>query len=137
METITLYRIATPKGHGMWYNENGEPDGAIFRLCPDAKAVDVPMGYKSIHYDFGKLWYSAGDSIPMMKYWFTRYDAQRLVDGGFKIFEIESAEYRKLEHEILFTKEGVTSIKEISIDDIWEPEEILLTLNYSTEELYV
>lgn len=122
MKTKTLYRIATERGHGMWYNEKGEPDGAIFRLCPDAKAVDIPMGYKSIHSDFGKQWYSAGDSIPMMQYWFTRYDAERLVRGGFKIYEIQSTEYREIENEILFTKEGVTSIKEISIDEIWKPQ---------------
>lgn len=122
MKEKTLYRIANPKGHGMWYNEKGEPDGAIFRLCPDAKAVNIPMGYKSIHYDFGKKWYSAGDSIPMMKYWFTRYDAERLIAGGFKVYKIQSTEYRKLENEILFTQEGVTNIEEIRIDDIWEKE---------------
>jgi hypothetical protein len=120
MKTKTLYRIANTKGHGMWYNEKGEPDGAIFRLCPDAKAVQIPMGYKSIHSDFGKQWYSAGDSIEMMQYWFTRYDAERLIDGGFKLFKIESTEYRVLENEILFTQEGVTNIEEIPIDEVWE-----------------
>ena len=117
--TKTLYRIEKPEGGGMWYNFKGEPEGDIFRLCPDSKAVDIPMGYKSIHYDFGKKWQSAGDSIPMMQYWFTRRDAERLLAGGFKLIEMECTEYRALEHEVLFTKDGVVSVKELSIDDIW------------------
>lgn len=122
MEQKTLYRIATEAGHGMWYDENGNPDGAIFRLCPDSKAVNIPMGYKSIHYDFGKRWYSAGDSIEMMHYWFSRYDAIRLARGGFKLYKIVSREYRQLENEVLFTKEGIVSIEEMSFDEVWKPE---------------
>jgi hypothetical protein len=134
MKQKTLYRIATDKGHGMWYDENGNPDGAIFRLCPDAKAVSIPMGYKSIHYDFNKLWYSAGDSIEMMQYWFTRYDAERLFNGGFKLYKIESTEYRILENEILFTMEGVIDMQEISIDDVWTPTDEYALLFNATEE---
>lgn len=116
----TIYRIENPQSkHGMWYNENAELDPIIQTLCPTSKSKDLPMDYNEKHRKDGKVWNSAGRSIEEMNYWFSKEDAINLCNNGFKLFEFVVTEYQELEHEILFTREGVISQKEIHIDLVW------------------
>lgn len=120
MKTKTVYRIENPKHmHGMWYDNKGEFDPIINELCPNALAKDFPMPYDEKHKKDGKEWYSAGKSIENMNEWFTREDAENLVNNGFELFEFEITEWQELEMEILFTREGVVDKKTIPIETVW------------------
>lgn len=122
MEPRTIYRIEIPHANrGMWYNENGELDKEINRLCPDSIAGNIPMPYNPKHRKDGRVWNSAGKSIENMNQWFSREDAETLVNNGFKLYEFVVTEWQELEMEILFTREGVIKQTEIPIDDVWEP----------------
>jgi len=118
--TRKIFRIEVPNGkNGMWYNEHGELEKTIHILCPNAIAKDFPMDYNPIHRKDGKVWQSAAKNVENMNQWFSREDAESLVSHGFKLIEFEVNEWNELDMEILFTREGVVSQREIPIDDVW------------------
>lgn len=116
----TIYRIENPTTmHGMWYDIEGNYRPSIFDLCPDSIAKDFPMGFDEAHKRNGKKWFSAGKSEENMRYWFSKADAQALYNNGYKLYKFVVNEYYEKEHEILFTREGVVSQVEMSIEEIW------------------
>lgn len=122
METRKVYRIEIPESKsGMWYDEHGEMDKKIHKLCPNSISSTIPMPYDELHRKDDKVWNSAGKSIENMNQWFTREDVETLVNNGFKLYEFIVTEWQELEMEILFTREGVVEQTEIPIDDVWEP----------------
>jgi hypothetical protein len=121
METRTVYRIEKPEAnHGMWYNAKGEYEPIIDTLCPDGISKDFPMDYDKKHRKDGKVWYSSGKSIENMHQWFSANDAKRLLENGFRLFIYVVSEWQEKEMEYLFTKEGVISVEEITLDKIWD-----------------
>lgn len=120
METKIVYRIENPEHmHGMWYDNNGDFDPIINKLCPNALAKEFPMPYNELQKKDGKDWYSSGKSIENMNQWFNRSDAENLLDNGFKLFKFVISEWQELEMEILFTREGVIEQDEININEVW------------------
>ena len=120
MSTLTIFRIENPTTmHGMWYDQHGNFDPAIHRLCPNSPSKDLPMPECMDHNLNGKQWYSAGKSIDNMQHWFSREDAERLVSHGFRLYQFVVSEFQVKELEVLFTREGVVSQVEISIDKVW------------------
>ena len=122
MKTKIIYRIEIPESrHGMWYNDQGEFQKTIDILCPNGIAKDFPMPLNlELHRKNGKVWNSAGDSIEQMNHWFTAEDAKSLMNQGFKLFEFEVSEFQRLEHEVLFTRDGIVKQKEIPLETIWD-----------------
>ena len=115
-----VYRIEVPNGkNGMWYNENGEYEPTIHKLCPNAIAKDFPMDYNPIHRKDGKVWQSSGKNVENLNQWFSREDAENLVNNGFILFEFEVTDYHELPMEILFTRESIINKREIPIDEVW------------------
>lgn len=108
--------------NGMWYNHKGEFSPTIHTLCPESIAKDFPMGYCEDHRRFGKIWYSAGKSKEGMKFWFSRQDAIKLIQNGFKLYEYTVNEFFEKENEILFTREGVVNSRVIDYTEIWSDE---------------
>lgn len=122
MEVKTIYRIENPEHmNGMWYNKNGIFMKNIHILCPNGIAKDFPMPLNlDLHRKDGKIWNSGGKSIENMNQWFTIEDAKSLYNNGFKLFEFEVSEYNELEMEILFTRDGILSKKEIPLEMVWK-----------------
>lgn len=121
MKTRIVYRIENLEHmHGMWYDKEGNFDPIIQDLCPDGKAKDFPMPYDEQHKIKGKEWYSAGKSIDNMNEWFSREDAERLVENGFQLYKYEVSEFQELEMECLFTREGIVDKEIIPIDEVWQ-----------------
>lgn len=122
---INIMRIENQNHHhGMWYDARGNFDPIIQDISPDAKAVDLPMGFAEIHKAGGLDWHSAGDSIEQMNHWFSREDAELLHAEGFRLYKFTVNEWQRLEHEILFTRRGIIAQDEIDIDAVWTPTEV-------------
>ena len=118
---MLIYRIENPiEMDGMWYTKEGIFRKTIHILCPNGIAKDFPMPENlALHRKDRKVWNSAGKSIDQMNYWFTPEDAMNLYNQGFKLFQFTVKEYQELEHEVLFTREGVISQQEIPLETVW------------------
>ena len=120
MNAKTVYRIENVEHmHGMWYDASGTFDPIIQGLCPNSLAKDLPMDYNPKHKMNKKDWYSAGKSVENMNYWFSRQDAETLLNNGFKLYKFVVTEFYEMEMECLFTREGVIEQTEIDIDEVW------------------
>lgn len=122
MDIRTIYRIEHPEHmNGMWYDKFGNPTKTIDTLCPYGQAKDFPMPINlDLHRFDKKVWNSAGKSIENMNMWFDPRDAVNLYQNGFKLFEFEVNEFQELEHEILFTRAGIITQKEIPLETVWK-----------------
>ena len=122
METKTIYRIEHPTDmNGMWYNKNGVFQKKIHILCPHGIAKDMPMPLNlELHRKDGDIWNSGGKSVANMNAWFAPQDAINLMNEGFKLFEFKVIKYQELEHEILFTRDGIISQREIPLETVWD-----------------
>lgn len=116
---MKTYRIENETTqHGMWYREDGSYDPFIMKLT-EGRSRDLPMGYNEIYSKHGLQWFSSGGSIEDMKLWFSDRDALELFQSGYKLFQYEAQQVQVLEHEVIFTREGVLGKTEIPLNTIW------------------
>lgn len=121
MKSKKVFRIEKPTEQaGMWYDKNGIIRNKIHIMCPDGIAKDLPMPFNAdLHRKDGLIWFSSGKSIKNMNEWFSKSDAENLINNGFKLFEFEVSIFQELKMEILFCREGVIKQKEIQLKSIW------------------
>jgi hypothetical protein len=118
--SMKIYRIENEKTmHGMWYRGDGTFDPFILRLT-EGKSKDLPMGFNERYYKERLKWYSGAGSIEDMQHWFSARDALELYQNGYKLYEFQSKQFNVVEHEIMFTREGILSKQEIPLETIWE-----------------
>lgn len=122
MELRKIYRIENPQDmDGLWYTKEGVFRKNIGILCPNGIAKDFPMPLNlELHRKDGDIWNSAGKSIENMNAWFTPMDAINLMNNGFKLFQFEVNKFQELENEILFTRAGIITQKEIPLEEVWD-----------------
>ncbi|HSW65308.1 MAG TPA: hypothetical protein VLH56_18675 [Dissulfurispiraceae bacterium] len=117
---MIVYRIENPDTmHGMWYKLDGTWAPFIFTLT-EGISRDLPMGYHPRYSAGGKKWFSAGKSKENMNQWFSARDALELSQADYKLFEFDVSEFAEEEHQVIFTREGVVSCKEIPLNFLWE-----------------
>lgn len=115
---MKIYRIENEDTmHGMWYRLDGTYDPFIMRLT-EGKSKDLPMGFDKRYHEEGK-WFSGCGSIETMRHWFSTLDAFELYRNGYRLFEFQSNRFIDEDIQVLFTREGVTSKKEIPLETIW------------------
>lgn len=116
---MKIFRIENENTmHGMWYRLDGTFDPFINRLT-EGKSKALPMGFNELFYKENLKWFSGCGSKEQMQHWFSDLDAFELFHNGYKLFEFESRQYSKEEHEVMFTREGVLSKREIPLETIW------------------
>jgi hypothetical protein len=121
VETKKIYRIEDPiTMNGMWYDKYGNFKPRIQELCPNSISKDLPMEYCEDHRRLGKKWNSAGKSIENMNRWFSKSDAENLVNNGFRLYEFVVNDWYEKDMEILFHRGAVVSQKEIPINEVWK-----------------
>lgn len=121
---MIIYRIENQKtNNGMWYDEHGNYAPRILNLT-EGIYRDLPMHYNADHRKDGKKWSSAGRSVAEMNLWFSPRDAYELMQDGYGLYEFEVAEFQVKEFEILFTREGIIKQREISLESVWNLENI-------------
>lgn len=117
---MKIYRIENETtNHGMWYRLDGTYDPFIKTLT-EGISKDLPMGYNERYSKDSLKWFSGCGNIEDMKHWFSALDALELNQNGYKLFEFEAEQFSIAEHEVMFTREGVISKKEIPLETIWD-----------------
>lgn len=119
--TKTIFRIEHPEDmNGLWYTKKGVFRKRIDVICPNGIAKDFPMPLNlELHRKDGDIWNSGGKSIEDMNTWFAPQDAINLYNLGFRLFEFEVEKFQELETEILFTRNGIITQKEIPLELVW------------------
>lgn len=108
-----LYRLeAVSEDNGLWYNSKNE----YVWGCKDCKgdAKNLPMGYDARYHIDGKNWFSSCSNIEDLLHWYSKEDAQYLLDNGFVFTKYLATDYHEFELETVFLKE--TSLKREVID---------------------
>lgn len=124
---ITIYRIENEDTEaGMWYRSDASYDPFIKTLT-DGKSADLPMGYHERYSQEGRAWYSGTVNREQMQTWFSTQDAIELHDNGYKLFEFVSTQYIEEEYQVIFTREGILSKKEIQLSVLWDMTEDAMT----------
>lgn len=120
---MILYRIEHKETKaGMWHNYDGSYNG-IIKTLTEGKSKNVPMNKIKEQSKDGKKWFSSVSNLDQLLEWFSRKDIEELVSLGYQLYEIECSECNRVaKGEILFTRESVTSMKEISLTDMVEYE---------------
>jgi hypothetical protein len=112
---MKLYRVehsSTKKGMWNTFCPQGKP---LVTYLSNRVVATMPMPHNdSIYGAKGRRWYSSASTREMLDYWFKAEDIQELIDLGFRIYEFHVSEYRDLGNEIVFTKESVSKIVDIT-----------------------
>lgn len=118
---MLIYRIEhESKGNGMWYNSKGEYDPFINTLT-DGKSKHLPMNHDDKYRYKNLVWYSGCQSLNLLLQWFSEKDIDELLNNEYKLYEIIATQYMLEDNEILFTKEGIISKREIELESICKP----------------
>lgn len=103
---------------GMWYDHKGNYVPLIMTLT-EGKSKHLPMDLDDRYGYNGRRWVSGCSDLDIFKHWFTLRDAKELVEKGCVLREFECTEYIVEEYQTLFTREGVISEREMTLDDVW------------------
>lgn len=105
---------ATEPKNGLWYNMDNE----YVWGCKDCKgdAKNLPMGYDPRYHIDGKNWVSSCSRIEDLLHWYSKEDAQYLLEHGFKFYKYLANDYHEFELETVFLKE--TAAERVEIDFI-------------------
>lgn len=108
-----LYRLeAVSKDNGLWYNSDNE----YVWGCRDCKgdAKNLPMGYDARYHIDGKNWFSSCSNKEDLLHWYSKEDAEWLLEHGFVFTRYLARDYHEFDKETVFLKE--TAIKREVID---------------------
>lgn len=62
----------------------------------------------------GMEWFCAYKSLDQMREWILEGELKELIEGGYRILLLELDYHQEGEHQIIFTKEGIVSSKDIT-----------------------
>lgn len=108
-----LYRLeAASPDNGLWYNSDSE----YVWGCRDCKgdAKNLPMGYDARYHIDGKNWFSSCSNKEDLLHWYSKEDAEWLLEHGFVFTRYLARDYHEFDKETVFLKE--TAIKREVID---------------------
>ena len=115
-----IYRIEhLETEHGMWYTSEGKLEPFIFTLT-EGKSRDLPMEWDERYGKDGFRWYSGCGVRELMKHWFSKKDAEELLESGYSMYRLESTQYVHEEFQTVFTREGIVNRTEIPLWEVWD-----------------
>ncbi len=115
---MQLVRIEAPNGIGMFTNEDYNSLGA---LCYNALARHTKFnnpfcdGLDINLYDL--KWFCGYKTLEQLKEWLTIEEIKILLSNEYNIYLIDAQQFQIGEHQIIFTKESITS--KININDLF------------------
>lgn len=83
-------------------------DDCIGEYFPRPEEEDLDL-YKN-----DKTWFCAFKSIEQLNKLLREDELEKLIDHGFNIYILDVTEYQQSEHQVLFTRESITSKQEIN-----------------------
>jgi len=61
-----------------------------------------------------KAWFCAYKSVEQLQQWITTYELKHIISLGFKVLMLDVSEYQEGKDQIMYTKESIVSLKDIS-----------------------
>ena len=114
-----LWRLeAKDPEHGLWYDSNGDMVFDIGKL--DCSTKGLPMGYDWRYQQDGRNWWSSCSDKFDLTHWYSKEDAQRLIDAGFVFTRYLATEYHEYENETVFRKESCLKREELSLEEVFD-----------------
>ena len=119
MEAKWLYRLeATDPKDGLWYNESGDLVWGIGKI-PGCTTKDLPMGYDERYCKDGRHWHSSCSRKEDLTHWYSKEDAQKLLDEGFVFYRYLATEYVEYEFETTFIKDTSLKREVITMEELF------------------
>ena len=125
---MKAYRIEDPiNKHGLWRDFDGKIN-PIFSKLTVGKCKDMPMEDNDFYRFNDKQWFSATDKPEKLTAWFDVMDVIEMERLGYKVFEFEILECRKVSNfEICFTRDSILGKRQIGSSKIWKDYEAMRT----------
>ena len=123
MKPKWLYRLeSTDKDNGLWYNSKGEFcfEKGIGSLGDSCKTKSLPMGYDERYRQNGKMWFSSCSNQEDLTHWYSKQDAEELVNKGFVFTKYLAVDYVEYEMETVFLKETALERVELDFNDFFK-----------------
>ncbi len=122
MEIKTIIRIESPKdGLGLFRSIDDPLDKPKFKKLWARHTTNGPKGGFPTPSNEGleiykddKRWFCAFKSLSQFQKWVKPSEARNIVKEGFKILLLEVNDYQESKMQIIYTKESITSMKDIS-----------------------
>lgn len=114
-----LYRLESRNpNNGLWYNANNE----YVWGCKDCKgeAKNLPMGYDERYHIDGKNWFSSCSNKEDLLHWYSKEDAEYLIENGFVFTRYLAEDYHEFALETVFLKETCLAREEISFEELFK-----------------
>lgn len=121
-EARWLYRLEsrTPE-NGLWYNSKGEFVLGIAK-APNSATKDLPMEYDERYQEGGKNWFSSCKNKEDLTHWYSKENAEWLVNNGFVFTKYLARDWRHYDKESVFLKETAIKRIELDISELWGDE---------------
>jgi hypothetical protein len=123
MKPKWLYRLeSTDKDNGLWYNSKGEFcfEKGIGSLDDSCKTKSLPMGYDERYRQDGKMWFSSCSNQEDLTHWYSKEDAEELINKGFVFTKYLAVDYVEYEMETVFLKETALERVELDFNDFFK-----------------
>ena len=123
MKPKWLYRLeSTDKDNGLWYNSKGEFcfEKGIGSLDDSCKTKSLPMGYDERYRQDGKMWFSSCSNQDDLTHWYSKEDAEELINKGFVFTKYLAVDYVEYEMETVFLKETALERVELDFNDFFK-----------------
>lgn len=118
-----LYRLeSTDPDNGLWYDSKGNFcfEKGIGSLGDECKTRDLPMGYDERYRQDGRMWFSSCTNQEDITHWFSKEDAAKLKEKGFKFYKYLATEYHEYPMETVFIKDTCLDRIELNIDEFFK-----------------
>jgi hypothetical protein len=122
MKPKWLYRLeSTDKDNGLWYNSKGEFcfEKGIGSLGDSCITKSLPMSYDGRYRQDGKMWFSSCSNQEDLTHWYSRQDAEELVNKGFIFTKYLAVDYVEYDMETVFLKETALERVELDFNDFF------------------
>lgn len=117
-----LYRLESiDSNNGLWYNTNNEYVWGCRNCKGDAK--NLPMGYDERYHIDGKNWFSSCSNKEDLLHWYSREDAEYLIQNGFVFTRYLAKDYHEFPMETVFLKETAEARKVIDFKELFKETE--------------
>ena len=123
MKPKWLYRFeSTDPTNGLWYDNKGNFcfDKGIGSLDDSCKTKELPMDYDKRYRQDGRMWFSSCTNQEDLTHWFSKEDARKLQEKGFKFYKYLATEYHEYPMETVFIKDTCIDKVEIDIDKFFK-----------------
>jgi hypothetical protein len=123
MKPKWLYRFeSTDPTNGLWYDNKGNFCfyKGIGSLDDSCKTKELPMDYDERYRQDGRMWFSSCTNQEDLTHWFSKEDARKLQEKGFKFYKYLATEYHEYPMETVFIKDTCIDRVEIDINEFFK-----------------